>query len=156
MILGIVLVIFFGFSMYVTSNPQDNIIEDVFLNNQIKWVLEHKEADEKVVVKSVKESVVVEKESRKMVFVSIENFKFNPKEINISSGTTVVWTNNNGASNKVHMIVSQTNIFRSERLYYGESFNFTFKEKGTYKYFDPIYKSELGGLVLGIGEINVV
>jgi len=146
---------FLGFSIYITDSPNGKGIEDVFLNNRIKWLLEEKEIEEKLVVYNKKPDFIKED---KITYIEIKDLKFNPKEINITVGTKVVWQNNdyNGRIERPHMIVAHYNKFRSERISYEDSFSFTFTEPGTYKYLDPIYKSDAGGLIMGVGVVNVV
>jgi len=141
--------------MYLAESPKKGGLEDVFLNNRIKWLLEEKEVEQKLVVYNEPPKLF---KKEKIVYIEIKDLKFNPREINITPGTMVVWQNNdhNGKFGRVHMIVAHYNKFRSGRMKYGDSFNFTFDDNGTYKYFDPIYKSELGGLMMGMNVVNVV
>lgn len=91
-------------------------------------------------------------------FVEIKDMKFMPRELNISTNTTVIWINIDwsGYYGRNHMVVSNTNKFRSSRILYNETFSFTFTEPGTYKYLDPTYRSgTTGGILIRPGIIYV-
>jgi plastocyanin len=75
--------------------------------------------------------------------VSIKNFAFNPKPLNIKVGTTVTWTNNDPMA---HQIKSAT--FNSSPLSNGQTFSFTFSTAGTYNYSCAIHPSMLGKIVV--------
>jgi plastocyanin len=65
------------------------------------------------------------------VKVEIENFLFQPSDISIPVGTTVIWTNRDGVP---HTATSNDGVWDSGNLSEGESFSFTFEEPGTYPY----------------------
>lgn len=90
--------------------------------------------------------------------IEIKDLKFIPNKLNITKGTTVIWFNNDliMVNERIHMVVAHNNMFRSQRLYYKQTFNFTFDEPGTYTYVDPVYRTSTGGLVMKTAEINVV
>src|SRR5660397_165177 len=54
-----------------------------------------------------------------VVGVEIKNLAFNPAQINISEGTTVIWTNNDSLA---HTVISDTNIFNSSDVSPGQTF----------------------------------
>ena len=66
-----------------------------------------------------------------VINVEIKNFAFNPQNINILQGTTVVWTNNDGLD---HTVTSDTGIFDSGAIAPGQTFEWTFNESGTFDY----------------------
>jgi len=67
-----------------------------------------------------------------VINVEIKNFAFNPGNIEIPKGTTVIWTNND---NFDHTVTSDTaGIFDSGALNQGQTFEFTFNEIGTFDY----------------------
>jgi len=70
------------------------------------------------------------------VNVSIAGFAYNPAEITISKGTTVIWTQNDAAN---HTVTSDTGLFDSGNLTTGQTFSLTFNEIGTFKYHCTIH-----------------
>ena len=62
--------------------------------------------------------------------VSIQNIKYEPKEIKVKKGDTVVWTNND---DKDHTVVSDDGSF-SGSLKPGKSYSYTFRKAGNYSY----------------------
>lgn len=96
-----------------------------------------------------------------IAYIEIKDFQFVPRELTVDINTTVIWINNDstgshkGSYVRPHMVVSATNLFRSPQLSSGEEFSFTFTEAGSYKYLDPIYRSEQGGVSIVPGIITV-
>ncbi|MFH1325556.1 MAG: cupredoxin family copper-binding protein [archaeon] len=65
--------------------------------------------------------------------IEIKNFAFQPNELTISQGDTVVWTNKDAGVK--HTVTSDSgNELDSELLSKGESYSHTFNEKGTFDY----------------------
>jgi plastocyanin len=65
------------------------------------------------------------------VTISLQNFAFNPKELTVSPGTTVIWHNNDSVR---HTVTSDTGLFDGN-LPGGADFQFTFNQPGTYPYY---------------------
>jgi plastocyanin len=65
------------------------------------------------------------------VNATIEGFAFNPGALKVHQGTTVKWTNNDGAS---HTVTSDSGAFDSGSLKNGGSFSFTFNDIGSFTY----------------------
>ncbi len=65
------------------------------------------------------------------VVVSIRDNYFDPADITVPSGTTVVWTN---MGEKPHSVTAHDGSFASGMLNPGESYQATFYEPGTYTY----------------------
>ena len=63
--------------------------------------------------------------------VSIEGFKFTPASITIQKGTTVTWTNLDGAS---HTSTALDGKWDSKTLGKDNSYSFTFNDTGTFNY----------------------
>ena len=63
--------------------------------------------------------------------VSIQDGYFNPADISVSSGTTVVWTNE---GNQPHSVISDDGLFDSGLLYPGETYQTTLYGQGTTTY----------------------
>lgn len=79
--------------------------------------------------------------------ITIENFSFNPADLSVKKGTTVVWTNKDSVK---HTVVSASkemgaarapadSDFKSEALNKGESFEFQFNKAGVYDYICGIH-----------------
>jgi plastocyanin len=71
--------------------------------------------------------------------ITIENGTFSPSLLMIPPGTTVVWTVKDPTGK--YMVVSNKttdgmNIFMSDDLSNGQSFNYTFNQTGTFYYYD--------------------
>lgn len=63
--------------------------------------------------------------------VDIRNFAFNPGNIIIPKGATVIWTNNDSFD---HTVTSDTAVFDSGTIASGQTFELTFNEIGTFNY----------------------
>jgi plastocyanin len=75
--------------------------------------------------------------------VTIENFAFAPASLTIKVGTTVVWTNKDGATHTVTS-TSGPEQFDSGRLADGKTFSQIFTKAGTYTYHCQIHSSMTG------------
>jgi plastocyanin len=77
--------------------------------------------------------------------VSIKGFAFNPALTSIAKGTTVTWTNDDGATHTVTSGVPGTPSGKfDQRVEGGKTFGFTFADAGTYDYFCNIHNSMRG------------
>jgi amicyanin len=77
--------------------------------------------------------------------VGIDNFTFNPKEVRVKAGDTVVWTNNDDIP---HTVASPRNNIKSKPLDTGDSFSFTFATPGAYDYFCSLHPHMTGRIVV--------
>jgi plastocyanin len=79
--------------------------------------------------------------------INIKDFAFEPTEINIEKGTTVVWTNTDIAT---HIVVSNDSSLAikllSPELKTGEKYFYTFDQPGKYDYFCQIHP-EMKGVI---------
>ncbi len=71
--------------------------------------------------------------------VTIIDYAFQPLHINITTGTTVVWTYVTSGSD-VHTVTSRNNtqagpVFNSGTIHPGQTFTYTFYQPGYYPYF---------------------
>lgn len=72
--------------------------------------------------------------------VVIENGTFNPRNLTVKSGTTVVWKVNEPTGK--YMVTSNKSgnqegyLFMSDDLVNGQTFSYTFHGNGTYDYYD--------------------
>ncbi len=65
------------------------------------------------------------------VEVDMKNMAFSPDIIYVTKGSTVVWTNKEATP---HNVTSNDALFRSKTMSQGDTFSYTFKKNGTYKY----------------------
>ena len=78
--------------------------------------------------------------------VGIEGFAFAPATVEVKPGTTVVWTNLDGAA---HSIEDAGTLFEeSDDLQEGDEFAFAYEEPGTYPYFCGIHQYMRGEIVV--------
>ncbi len=82
--------------------------------------------------------------------ITIENFKFEPKELTITEGTIVEWTDRAGR----HTVEADDGSFKSEMLMAGGRFEKLFDKSGTYPYFCGLH-GETGGKDMA-GVITVI
>jgi len=75
--------------------------------------------------------------------VSIKNFAFNPGTLTVKAGTTVTWTNEDQVSHQI-----KSDMFNSNLLKQGNSFQFTFAQKGSYQYSCAIHPFMKGRIVV--------
>jgi plastocyanin len=75
--------------------------------------------------------------------VTIEDFAFNSANITVKKGATVTWTNQDSAAHTVTETDSQAGP-KSDNLRPGQSYSFTFKAAGTYKYHCLIHPNMTG------------
>ena len=79
--------------------------------------------------------------------VTISNFAFSPEKLTVEAGTTVTWTNQDGAPHNVTSTdgpgvdAATTSTFDSGSLSQGDTFSFTFDKPGTYYYECTIHAS---------------
>jgi plastocyanin len=77
--------------------------------------------------------------------VKIDNFTFNPQQITVKAGTTVVWINHDDIP---HTIVSKTFIFKSKAMDTDDKFSFTFTTPGAFAYFCSLHPHMTGTIVV--------
>lgn len=77
--------------------------------------------------------------------VSIQNFTFNKKSINVKKGDTVVWTNKDSAP---HTVTGSNGGPASETLNNGGVYSFTFNNTGTFDYYCAIHPSMIGSVIV--------
>ena len=76
--------------------------------------------------------------------VLITNFSFDPKELNVTVNSSVIWTNEDSAP---HTIVTDKDAaaeIKSEQFKKGETFEFNFTRVGAYPYHCSIHPSMTG------------
>jgi plastocyanin len=65
------------------------------------------------------------------VSVAIKSSTFTPDIVEISKGTTVVWTNDDGVS---HTVTSISDAFDSGNIDPGQTYSYTFNQAGPFEY----------------------
>jgi plastocyanin len=66
------------------------------------------------------------------VQVQVAGFAFNPARLTVKAGSTVVWTNEDGAP---HTVTADDGSFKSGTLRQGDTFSQTFSTPGEYPYY---------------------
>jgi plastocyanin len=84
------------------------------------------------------------------ITVTIDNFKFDPREVKIKAGTTVVWTDSRGR----HTITSDDGSFDSGTLTAGQNFEHKFEKPGSYPYYCMFHGSKGGKDMAGIVTVE--
>jgi plastocyanin len=79
----------------------------------------------------------------KPVAVTIENFAYSPASLTVPVGTTVTWTNNEATA---HTVTSKTGLFDSEIMNKGDTFSYTFSDRGVFEYYCTIHPT-MNGIV---------
>ena len=78
--------------------------------------------------------------------VEIANMAFNPAELTIKAGDTVIWTNMDSVP---HMINSLTGIeIVAPAIYKSQTYKHTFDEAGTFNYFCKLHPSMKGTIIV--------
>ncbi len=77
------------------------------------------------------------------VEITIEDAQFKPDEVTIKKGQTVRWTNKD---NRDHIIMAKDQSFKSDNLRPKDTFEFTFKEAGTFDYI-CVYRPRMLGQI---------
>ena len=77
--------------------------------------------------------------------IEIKDRKYSSPKVTIKVGQTVVWTNRDDSD---HTIIADDGSFASEELSRGESFKYTFKKKGKFKYHCKYHPREKGEIIV--------
>ena len=77
--------------------------------------------------------------------ITLEHFMFTPATLTVPVGTTVRWHNLDG---EPHTTVSVDGLFRSDALDQGDSYAYTFKAAGKYRYVCSIHPQMVGTIVV--------
>ena len=79
------------------------------------------------------------------VNIAIQGFAFNPANITVLKGTSVIWTNNDVDA---HTVTSDTGVFDSGTLNQGNTFEFMFNDTGTFKYHCTLHPTMHGEVIV--------
>ncbi len=80
----------------------------------------------------------------------LQDFAFQPQELTVVAGTTVVWVNQDGAP---HNVTFADNSFGSDNFFQGEVFEMTFDEPGVYPVYCTLHGNPTSGM---IGMVTVL
>jgi plastocyanin len=83
------------------------------------------------------------------VAIKIDNFTFNPQQMTVKAGDTVVWTNGDDIP---HTVTSKTGLFKSKALDTDDKVSFTFATPGIYAYFCALHPHMTGTIVVEAGK----
>ena len=84
------------------------------------------------------------------VQATIQGFAFSPAHLTVAPGTTVTWTNKDSVA---HTVSSDANAWPdSGSINNGQTFSFTFKTAGTYKFHCAIHPYMMGTITVGSGS----
>ena len=84
-------------------------------------------------------------QDQNVLTVSIQDFFFDPAQITVEPGMTVMWVNE---GNHPHTVTSDDGQFDSEALMPGDSFMVTFSGSGTLTYHCEIHPSMVGSVTV--------
>lgn len=77
--------------------------------------------------------------------VWIQGSAFNPDKITVTAGTTITWTNKDGA---VHTVTSDTRLFDSGDIAANGTFTHKFTTAGTFLYHCKVHTTMTGSVVV--------
>jgi plastocyanin/heat shock protein HslJ len=77
--------------------------------------------------------------------VAIDGLAFNPATLNVPTGTTVLWYNNDSVT---HTVTARDNLFDSGDLSPGDTFKYTFEQSGELEYYCRIHPSMVGKITI--------
>ena len=78
--------------------------------------------------------------------IEISNLAFNPSELNIKVGDTVIWTNKEDAR---HVLFSlKSGEISSKTLSKGDTYSHTFNKVGEFNYSCAVYYNKLNGKII--------
>ena len=94
-------------------------------------------------------ALIAARHAPRRIEIRIEDLKFKPATIQISSGDTIVWINNDDSD---HEVKSDDGSFNSGRLSAGGSFEHHFDKVGRFDYRDELHPRMHGVVVVDAGQ----
>lgn len=82
--------------------------------------------------------------------VLLQEFTFQPQDLTVVAGTTVIWVNQDGAPHNVTFVDGSVT---SDNFFQGEAFEITFEEPGVYPIYCTLHGNPTSGM---IGTVTVV
>ncbi len=85
--------------------------------------------------------------------IEIRDLTFNPAELTVEKGATVVWKHNDRHLDRDDIrhqisIIMYPYSARSDLLFFGDTFEYTFDKEGEYVFTDAVYKEGLRGKII--------
>ena len=80
--------------------------------------------------------------------VSMQYNSFSPRDIVVSAGTTVTWTNDDWDSGESHDVIAASGAFYSDPFGPGGSVAFTFDVPGYYEYYCDFHEGMYGSITV--------
>ncbi len=77
--------------------------------------------------------------------LTIVDFAYAPRDIEVAPGTTLTWANNGVA---LHTVTARSGLFDSGLMASGTTFSYTFTEAGTYQYFCTLHPDMTGTVIV--------
>lgn len=77
--------------------------------------------------------------------VFLQNYKFNPSELTVQTGTTVRFVNKDGVT---HTVTEKNNLFNSGDMRKGDVFEYTFTNAGTYDLYCKYHSGMTGKIIV--------
>jgi len=84
------------------------------------------------------------------VTIAITNFQFEPKELTIPAGTTVVWIDQTGR----HTVDADDGSFKSDMMVAGGRFEYKFDKPGTFPYYCRLHGEKGGEEMAGVVTVT--
>jgi plastocyanin len=81
--------------------------------------------------------------------VYMRNLEFEPENLTIQAGTTVTWINKDDVN---HTVDNPNNVFSSQNIGPGETFQYTFEDPGTYDVVCTIHPQMTGTVTVEPAE----
>ena len=83
-------------------------------------------------------------------YVQITNTGFVPQTIKVKRGTSIVWTNTDGATHQIadSQLDSDTELNSDVKLKKGESFQTAIENRGRYNYNDALHPNTFTGVII--------
>jgi plastocyanin len=79
--------------------------------------------------------------------VAIDNFRFSPRELTVTAGTTVTWVNNDDVPHTATS-TAKPKVFDSRTLDTDAKFSHVFTTPGTYDYFCAVHPNMTGRIIV--------
>jgi amicyanin len=77
--------------------------------------------------------------------IQIQNFRFDPPELEVPAGATVTWVNQD---EEIHTVTSSQGLFSSPGLDSDQQFSYRFEKPGTYEYHCAVHPQMKGTVVV--------
>jgi len=155
-----ILIILFGYSNYYSLKESQTVEispekETYIPPERTTYILPEEKTEEAETIEEPLEMPTKEpeKEIKKEKIIKIYPGFFDPENINITPGTTVTWVNED---TRPHKITDTRRRFYGERFLPSESYSYTFNEEGTYYYFDVIFYSLKGKIVVKEEDLSII